>query len=179
MSNGDPILIPSQDMLLGLYYLTKKKKNNKFKKIIFSSNEEVKIAFNNKIIKLHDNIKLKYNNKIIKTTTGRVFFNSKLPKNIKYINTLLKKNKIKKIIKKIYIKNTNYIVTKFLDNIKKLGFNYAYKGGLSFKLDNNLKILKIKKKIINKNNKSIKIINKNYKNKLITKKNKYNKIINI
>ncbi|WXB47331.1 MAG: DNA-directed RNA polymerase subunit beta' [Candidatus Shikimatogenerans sp. Tmey] len=179
LSNGDPILIPSQDMLLGLYYLTKKNNNNKFIKIIFTSLDEVKIAYNNKIIKLHDNIKLKYNDKIIKTTTGRVFFNIKLPKNIKYINKLLKKNILKKIIKKIYIKNNNYTVSKFLDNIKKLGFNYAYKGGLSFRLDDNLKILKIKKKIINENNECIKIIKNNYKNKIINEQNKYNKIFNI
>ncbi|XBT18767.1 MAG: DNA-directed RNA polymerase subunit beta' [Candidatus Shikimatogenerans sp. Tcar] len=180
ISNGDPTLVPSQDMLLGLYYLTKKNNNNKFKKIIFSSLEEVIIAFNNKIIKLHNNIKLKYNNKIIKTTTGRVLFNMKTPENIKFINKLLKKEDIKNIIKEVYFKNNNYIVTKFLDDIKKLGFNYAYKGGLSFEFNDNINyILKKKKKIINNNNKYIKVIEKNYKNKLISKKNKYNKIINI
>ncbi|XBT18451.1 MAG: DNA-directed RNA polymerase subunit beta' [Candidatus Shikimatogenerans sp. Tduv] len=179
ISNGDPIFIPTQDMLLGLYYLTKKNINNKkYKNIIFATLKEVIIAYNNKIINLHSNIKLKYNNKIIKTTTGRVLFNKILPKNIKFINKLLIKNTIKKIIKKIYLKNTNSITVKFLDNIKKMGFLYSYKGGLSFGLDN-IYIPKEKKKIILKNKKITKLIEKNYKNKLISKKEKYNKIINI
>lgn len=179
ISNGEPTLVPTQDMLLGLYYLTKKNiYNKKYLNTIFFNKLEVLLAYNNKIIKIHTNIKLKHNNKIIKTTTGRVIFNTKTPKNFKFINKTLNKNILKKIIKNIYLKNNTYITIKFLDSIKYIGFKYAYKGGLSFGLDN-IKIPKEKNNIINKTLKKNKIIEINYKNRLISKKEKYNKIINI
>ncbi|XBT18824.1 MAG: DNA-directed RNA polymerase subunit beta' [Candidatus Shikimatogenerans sp. AspAUS03] len=176
ISNGDPIVVPSQDMLLGLYYLTKK--NNIKKNIIFSSYKEVVVAYNNHIVNVHDNVKYYIKNNIIKTTVGRIFFNYLLPKNINYINKLLKKNILKLIIKKIFLKNTINVVINFLDNIKKIGFYYSYKGGLSFGLDN-IKIPKEKYNIVENNLKYSNIINEKYNNGFISKFEKINEIINI
>ncbi|XCC45381.1 MAG: hypothetical protein ABUS76_00470 [Candidatus Shikimatogenerans sp. Ttur] len=179
ISNGEPILVPSQDMLLGLYYITKRNYyNKKYINILFSSFKEVKIAYNNNIINIHDNIKIKIDKNVIYTTTGRILFNNLLPHNIKFINKTLKKNILKIIIKKIYIKNDIKIIVKFLDNIKKLGFYYAYKAGLSFGIDN-IKTPKKKYYIVKKSIKYTNNIIKNYNKGLLNKEEKYNKIINI
>src|SRR3954463_5703530 len=147
-SNGAPVAVPSQDMVLGLYYLTKSKKNLPNDKVkgegkIFYSAEEVNIALNEKSVDLHAQIKVKITNhldgdqlvpKIIDTTVGRVIFNTVVPHEVGYINELLTKKSLRDIIGMVVKKTGMAKTAKFLDDIKELGFRTAFKGGLSFNL---------------------------------------------
>ncbi|MDH3004962.1 MAG: DNA-directed RNA polymerase subunit beta' [Candidatus Shikimatogenerans sp. JK-2022] len=181
ISNGNPIITPNQDIILGLYYMTlffKKKDKKKIKN--FYSVEELKYCFNLKLIKLHDIINLKYNNEKIITTVGRAFFNNIIPKTAKinFINKTIKKKNINNIIIKIY-KKTNIIETsKFLDKLKKIGLKYIFLGGLSFNIQDII-MYKEKEKILNKSKKKINNIYKHYNMGFITDKDKYNKIIDL
>ncbi|MDH3004397.1 MAG: DNA-directed RNA polymerase subunit beta' [Candidatus Shikimatogenerans sp. JK-2022] len=179
ISNGNPIILPSQDIILGLYYLTIMNKNKKNYKI-YSSIKEVIIIYNLKLLKIHDNIKLKFKNKIISTTVGRTLFNNIIPKykNFNFFNKTIKKKNIKYIILKVFKYSTILQTTKFLDKLKFLGLSYAYKGGLSFNIQDII-INKEKKKIINLNQKKINNLYKYYNLGFITNKYKKDKIIDI
>ncbi|WP_212113354.1 DNA-directed RNA polymerase subunit beta' [Candidatus Shikimatogenerans silvanidophilus] len=185
-ANGLPITVPSQDMVLGLYYLTKEKYNNKVEKNIFSSLEEVEIAYDQKILQLHSyikiNTKIRENNilkiKNIITTVGRCLFNKFVPENIGFINKLLTKKSLKKIIKEIFTLNDFPTTEKFLDDIKELGFYHSFKGGLSFGLGN-IMVTDEKEKIIKNTIKKVDEIKKNYNLGLITNNERYQKIINL
>ncbi|MDH3004331.1 MAG: DNA-directed RNA polymerase subunit beta' [Candidatus Shikimatogenerans sp. JK-2022] len=180
ISNGNPIIIPSQDIILGLYYLTIMKKEKKTNINIFSSIEEVITIYNLNNLKIHDNIKVKINNDIIYTTVGRILFNNIIPKYKKYkfINKLIKKSNIKDIIINV-LKYTNInITTKFLDKLKYLGISYSYKGGLSFNIEDII-IYKKKQKIIDNTKKKINNLYKHYNLGFITNKDISTKIIDI
>jgi len=143
-ANGAPITVPSQDMVLGLYYITKsrvgtKEHPAKGENKTYYSPEEVTIAFNEGQLDLHANIKVRWtdiagNSSIIETTTGRVLFNQVVPHEVGFINQLLTKKALRDIIGDI-LKHVGIARTsKFLDDMKDLGYNWAFKGGLSFKL---------------------------------------------
>ncbi|WOX79256.1 DNA-directed RNA polymerase subunit beta' [Candidatus Shikimatogenerans bostrichidophilus] len=178
IANGSPIIIPSQEILLGLYYLTKNIKTNKKQLKLFSSYNEIIIAHNLKILKLHDNIKFKYNNEFIITTVGRVLFNKIIPnkKKVGFINLLINNKTIKSLIKKVLYYNNIFITSKFLDKLKNLGLKYSFKSGTSFYL-NDIIPPKEKKQIIYKTIKNINYIIKNYNMGLISNNEKSNKII--
>ena len=190
--NGTPITLPSQDMVLGLYYITKGKKSTENEKVrgegkAFYSADEVIIAFNEKQIDLHANIKVKVNvrnddgslsKKLIDTTVGRVIFNQFVPKEVGYINALLTKKSLREIIGDI-IKWTNVPTTaKFLDDIKTLGYRMAFKGGLSFSI-NDLIIPEVKQDMIDNAQSEVDEVWENYNMGLITNNERYNQIIDI
>lgn len=190
--NGTPITLPSQDMVLGLYYITKGKKSTpeeivKGEGKIFYSPEEVIIAHNERSVDLHAAIKVKANvrnndgtltNKLIDTTVGRVIFNQHVPKNVGFINALLTKKSLREIIGDI-IKWTNIPITaKFLDDIKQLGFRMAFKGGLSFNI-NDLIIPDTKESMIENATTEVDEVWDNYNAGLITNNERYNGIIDI
>src|SRR5690606_15627996 len=158
--NGTPITLPSQDMVLGLYYLTKSKKSTPEEPVkgegkAFYNAEEVIIAHNEGRLDLHANIRIKVDirnkegkmeRKMIETTAGRVLFNQLVPKDNGFVNALLTKKSLREIIGQI-LKNTNIPQTvKFLDDIKTLGFRTAFRGGLSFNV-NDLTIPEVKEKL--------------------------------
>ena len=188
--NGTPITLPSQDMVLGLYYLSKGKKNLdndpvRGEGMNFYSPEEVIIAHNEGVVDLHAWIKVKVNvrnedgtisNKLIETTVGRVIFNQFTPEKVGFINELLTKKSLRGIIGGI-IKYTDVPTTvKFLDDIKTLGFRTAFKGGLSFNPDD-LLIPEIKKTLLEQANESVNEVWDNYNLGLITNNERYNQII--
>ncbi|MFT3981683.1 MAG: DNA-directed RNA polymerase subunit beta' [Ferruginibacter sp.] len=190
--NGTPITLPSQDMVLGLYYITKGKKSTDTEKVrgegkVFYSAEEVIIAYNEKQIDLHANIKVKANwrnndgtlvNKLIDTTVGRVLFNQFVPKEVGYVNALLTKKNLREIIGDI-IKWTSVPVTaKFLDDIKTLGYRMAFRGGLSFNI-NDLIIPEIKEELVNDAQAEVAEVMESYNMGLITNNERYNQIIDI
>ncbi|MDH3004588.1 MAG: hypothetical protein NHF90_00310 [Candidatus Shikimatogenerans sp. JK-2022] len=180
-SNGNPIIMPSQDIILGLYYLTVMYEEDKNKIVkIYYSIEEVILAYNLEIVKIHDHIKLKFLKKIIYTTVGRALFNNIIPeyKNFKFVNKLIKKKILKNLIIEVYSKTNIVKTTKFLDNLKTLGLNYCYKSGLSFNIEDIL-IFKNKREIINKIKKKINNLYKHYNLGFITNKDKYNYIIDL
>src|SRR5882757_9818659 len=190
--NGTPITLPSQDMVLGLYYITKGKKSTETEKVkgegkAFYSADEVIIAYNEKAIDLHANIKVKANfrnsdgtltNKLIETTVGRVIFNQHVPKEVGYINALLTKKALREIVGDI-LKWTNVPVTaKFLDDIKTLGYRMAFRGGLSFNI-NDLIIPDVKEQMIDNAQGEVTEVWDNYNMGLITNNERYNQIIDI
>lgn len=190
--NGTPITLPSQDMVLGLYYLTKGKKTIgdeiiKGEGKTFYSAEEVVIANNEGRLDLHAHIKVKASvrnkegaleNKLIETTAGRVLFNQVVPKSNGFVNALLTKKSLREIIGAI-LKNTNIPQTvKFLDDIKTLGFRTAFRGGLSFNI-NDLTIPEVKEQLINNAQAEVDEVWENYNMGLITNNERYNQIIDI
>jgi DNA-directed RNA polymerase subunit beta' len=189
--NGTPITLPSQDMVLGLYYITKGKKSTATEKVkgegkAFYSQEEVIIAYNEGIIDLHANIKVKANlreagvlkMKLIETTVGRVLFNQFVPKEVGYVNALLTKKSLREIIGDI-IKITNVPKTaKFLDDIKQLGFRMAFRGGLSFSI-NDLIIPQLKTELLDQAKVEVDEVWESYNMGLITNNERYNQVIDI
>ena len=190
-ANGAPITVPSQDMVLGLYYITKIRTSTddhivKGENMTFYSPEEVKIAYNEKKLDLHAPNKVKINNykngedvtEMIETTTGRILFNELVPREAGYINELLTKKALRDILTKIIkiagVPNT----AKFLDDIKDLGYQMSFKGGLSFILSD-VVVPKEKDILIEKARKEVDEVKLNYNMGLITNNERYNQIIDI
>ena len=190
-ANGAPITVPSQDMVLGLYYITKARKSTKEHPVKgegmqFYSPDEVNIAYNERIVDLHAIIKVKVDvkedgkivNKLIETTVGRVMFNQFVPKEYGYINELMTKRALRDIIGEILKETGTAVTADFLDDIKSLGFKMAFKGGLSFNLGNVL-IPDIKPKLVEDANKEVEEVLNNYNMGFITNNERYNQIIDI
>ena len=190
-ANGAPITVPSQDMVLGLYYITKIRKSTKEHVVhgegmTLYSPEEVKIAYNEKRLDLHASIKVKINNMVngeeveqfIETTTGRVLFNELVPKEVGFINELLTKKSLRDIITRIIKISGVPQTAKFLDDIKELGYFMAFKGGLSFNLSD-VVVPKEKDILIDKARSEVQEVRANYNMGLITNNERYNQIIDI
>jgi DNA-directed RNA polymerase subunit beta' len=190
--NGTPITLPSQDMVLGLYYITKGKKSTPAEKVkgegkAFYSAEEVIIAYNEGRVDLHAFIKVKTNvrtaqdkieHKLLETTVGRVLFNQHVPVEVGFVNALLTKKSLREIIGNI-IKWTNIPKTvKFLDDIKQLGFRMAFRGGLSFNI-NDLIIPDTKEEQLDNAKVEVDEVWENYNMGLITNNERYNQIVDI
>ncbi len=190
--NGTPITLPSQDMVLGLYYITKPKKSTEAEPVkgqgkAFYSQEEVIIAYNEKRLDLHANIRVRANvrqkdgtldYKLIETTTGRVLFNQYVPAEVGYINQLLTKKSLREIIGDI-IKYSNIPKTaKFLDEIKTLGFRMAFKGGLSFNI-NDLIVPDNKEELVQNAKNEVEEVWDNYNQGFITNNERYNAVVDI
>ena len=190
--NGTPITLPSQDMVLGLYYISKGKKSTPTEKVrgegkAFYSNEEVIIAYNEGVVDLHAWIKVKANirntdglleHKLIETTVGRVIFNQHVPAEVGFVNALLTKKNLRDIIGDI-IETTNVPKTaKFLDDIKQLGFRTAFQGGLSFSI-NDLIIPDIKEELLQNAKGEVDEVWDNYNMGLITNNERYNQTVDI
>jgi DNA-directed RNA polymerase subunit beta' len=190
-ANGAPIAVPSQDMVLGLYYITKARKSTKEHPVegegmTCYSPEEVNIAYNEKKLRLHAQIKVMVDDvvdgepvrRIIETTTGRVLFNQHVPEEMGFVNELLTKKALRDIIGRI-LKRTGIARTaQFLDEIKTLGYIMAFKGGLSFNLDDVI-IPPEKDIMVNKANAEVDEVMMNYNMGLITNNERYNQIIDI
>jgi DNA-directed RNA polymerase subunit beta' len=191
-ANGSPITIPSQDMVLGLYYLTKGKRTKenvvvKGEGMTFYSSEEVIIAYNEKRVDLHAYIKVKSNVrnsndelefKMIETTVGRVLFNEVVPSSYGFIDQVLTKKSLRDIIGDIYKKTDLATAANFLDDIKTLGFQTAFRGGLSFNLGDVI-IPKEKDEIVNDAQAQVDDVMNNYNMGFITNNERYNQIIDI
>ena len=176
--NGSPIIVPNQELILGCYYLTKELAKDLGEGKIFSSPDEVIIAYNNKMVGLHARIKVRIDGKIILTTTGRVIFNQITPKDIPFINELLKKKKVIEIIGMVYKKVGNQKTSIFLDKLKVLGFKYATDGGLSVNIDD-IEVPETKKNIIEEALKRVELIEKSKSRGIISENERYNKVIDI
>ena len=176
--NGSPIVVPTQDIVLGCYYLTKFKEGDKGEGMFFSSPEEVIIAYDNRIVGLHAKIKVRVDGESIETTTGRVIFNQIVPKEMGYINQVLIKKAFGGIIGKMFMKLGNKVTAKFLDDLKDLGFRYATAGGLSVSFGDMI-IPEEKEALINKANKKVEGILNEHEMGVITDAERYNKIIDV
>jgi DNA-directed RNA polymerase subunit beta' len=186
-ANGAPIQVPSQDMVLGLYYMTKPREGSKGEGMTFYSPEEVIIAYNEKIVGMHSTIKVKvedadengdYFNHIIETTVGRILFNEYVPRQAGYINELLTKRSLRTIISDIFKKCGNAQTVAFLDAIKDLGFYMAYRGGLSFNVDD-VVVPEDKGTIVDNGYDEVDEVIANYNMGFITNNERYNQVIDI
>jgi DNA-directed RNA polymerase subunit beta' len=191
-ANGAPIAVPSQDMVLGLYYITKGKKSTKEDVVkgeggIFYSPEEVIIAHNERKLDLHAHIKVRSYDlnengepelMMIETTCGRVLFNERVPREVGFINDVLTKKALRDIIGNVLKVSGTSKTAKFLDDIKELGYDMAFKGGLSFNLDDII-IPKEKIELVKKAEGDVIEVMMNYNMGLITNNERYNQIIDI
>ena len=190
-ANGAPIAVPSQDMVLGLYYITKGRTSTPERKVIgeggiFYSPEEVIIAHNEGKLELHAPIKVKsYDLKdgvptlmMIETTCGRVLFNEHVPREVGFVNDVLTKKALRDIIGNVLKISGTARTAQFLDDIKELGYHMAFKGGLSFNLDDII-IPKEKEILVSKAETEVKDVMMNYNMGLITNNERYNQIIDI
>ncbi|UKJ08744.1 DNA-directed RNA polymerase subunit beta' [Solitalea lacus] len=191
-ANGTPITVPSQDMVLGLYYITKGRRSTPDRKVrgegsIFYSPEEVRIALNENRIDLHAWIKVKVNHKdengeivngLLETTVGRVIVNEFTPEETGFINELLTKKSLRDIIGNIVKVTGMARAAKFLDDIKELGFQMAFKGGLSFNLKD-VTIPEEKAILLNQAQEEVDEVMNNYNMGFITNNERYNQIIDI
>jgi len=189
--NGTPITLPSQDMVLGLYYITKVKKSTKEEPVkgegkVFYNLDEVVIAYNENAVDLHAGIKVRATirekgqlvKKLVTTTVGRVLFNQHVPQEVGYVNALLTKKSLREIIGDI-IKLTNVPITaKFLDDIKTLGFRMAFKGGLSFSV-NDLIVPEERNELLEDAKTEVDEVWDSYNMGLITNNERYNQIVDI
>lgn len=191
-ANGAPIAVPSQDMVLGLYYITKGRKSDEDRKMrgegmTFYSPEEVRIALNEGVIDLHSHIKVRTYDlneegepeiKMLETTTGRVIFNQMVPREVGFINDVLTKKALRDIIGKVLRVSGTARTAQFLDEIKTVGYDMAFRGGLSFNLDDII-IPKEKEELVDKAHASVLEVLENYNMGLITNNERYNQIIDI
>ncbi|MDR1170559.1 MAG: DNA-directed RNA polymerase subunit beta', partial [Prevotellaceae bacterium] len=186
-ANGAPITVPSQDMVLGLYYITKAKQDAKGSGLIFYGSEEAIIAYNERAVDLHAVVKvmLKVTQKdgsekqeLIETTVGRIMFNLVVPKEVGYINELLTKKSLRDIIGMVMKTTGTATTAKFLDDIKELGYSMAFKGGLSFNLDDVI-IPAEKVKLVEQGYAEVEEVLNNYNMGFITNNERYNQIIDI
>ena len=191
-ANGAPIAVPSQDMVLGLYYITKEKKSFKDDVVkgedgVFYSPAEVIIAYNENKLDLHASIKVKTEDlnelgesevRLIETTCGRVIFNEHVPKEAGFINEVLTKKALRDIIGDVLKISGTSRTAQFLDDIKELGYTMAFKGGLSFNLDDII-IPKEKVALVDKAETQVKEVMMNYNMGLITNNERYNQIIDV
>ncbi|MCQ2310672.1 MAG: DNA-directed RNA polymerase subunit beta' [Paludibacteraceae bacterium] len=176
-ANGNPITVPSQDMILGLYYITKPRTGVKGEGLVFYSPEECFIALNEGRVDIHANIKIRFNGQLIETTPGRAIVNQYVPEEVGYQNTTLKKGEVKKIIAKV-IKTCGVARTaQFLDDIKNLGYQKAFEGGLSFNL-NDILIPDEKAELVKKGNEQIENFTELYNYGEINDDERYNNVVN-
>jgi DNA-directed RNA polymerase subunit beta' len=191
-ANGAPIAVPSQDMVLGLYYITKARVSTADRTVkgeggIFYSPEEVIIAYNEGKLELHAQIKVKSYDldengnpalMMIDTTCGRVLFNERVPREVGYVNSVLTKKALRDIIGNVLKVSGTARTAQFLDDIKELGYQMAFRGGLSFNLDDII-IPSEKVELVNKAEQEVIEVMNNYNMGLITNNERYNQIIDI
>ena len=186
-ANGAPITVPSQDMVLGLYYITKERAGAKGEGLTFYGPEEVIIAYNEGRVTLQSKVKVRLpkdkmdpakGTQIVETTPGRIIFNQVVPQEVPYINTLLKKKNLRDIIGEV-LKYTGVARTSmFLDDIKDLGYKMAFKGGLSFNLGDVI-VPTEKEALIEKGYHEVDEIQGNFDMGFITNNERYNKVIDV
>ena len=179
-ANGKPIAVPSQDMVLGCYWLTKERLGAKGEGKVFGSSEEVRIAFDAREVEEHARIKVRLAGSLVQTTVGRVLLSEILPPGLPFANAnkLMTKKEMTKLIDAVYRQTGHRDTVEFLDKIKDIGFNYATRAGLSICIDN-MHIPSKKEDFIGKAQREVNEIEKQYSEGLITNGERYNKVIDI
>ena len=184
-ANGAPITVPSQDMVLGLYYITKIRPGAKGEGLTFYGPEEAIIAHNEGRCDLHAQVKVivkdladngGYEQKLVETSVGRVIVNGIIPDEVGFVNKVISKKSLRDIISDV-IKAVGFArACEFLDGIKNLGYRMAYLAGLSFNLDDII-IPEEKKALVQRGNDEVRQITDNYNMGFITDKERYNQVI--
>ena len=177
-ANGAPIASPSQDIVLGCYYLTRGRVGEKGKKGVFSDLDEVRAAYDAEEVGLLSPIKVRINGEMTETTVGRCIFNEHLPEALRFINQEMNRRELTRLIAQCYYLLGNAETVRLLDNLKDLGFRYATLAGISIGIED-MHIPSTKSRLIDEANREIIKIEREYQDGLITKGERYNKIIDI
>jgi DNA-directed RNA polymerase beta' subunit len=179
-ANGKPIVVPTQDMVLGIYYLTKQKKGARGEGKIFADLEDVRCAYDSGIVEEHAGIKIRMNGELVETTAGRVLLSEILPKSIPFsmINKELTKKEIGKLIEYIHKTLGKRETVVFLNNLERLGFSYATRSGISICIDD-MHVPTKKAELIKEAEQEVMEVQRQYADGLITQGERYNKVIDI
>ncbi len=177
-ANGTPVAAPSQDIVIGCYYLTREKPGQQGEGMTFADMDEVRAAYDADEVGLLAKVKMRWNGDRLETTVGRVLFNEVLPTQLRFINQDMNKRELTRLISQCYYLLGNSETVKLLDALKDLGFRYATLAGISIGVDD-LHIPANKEEIIGGANREVVKVEKEYQDGLITKGERYNKIIDI
>lgn len=177
-SNGRPIVTPTQDIVLGAYYLTKEKPGDAGEGKVFANAQEVIIAFEEKKVGIHAKIKVRRSAKLIETTVGRVLFNQIIPEGLPFVNRVMNKKELGDLVALSYEKLGQDVTVKLLDDIKDIGFRFATRAGITVSIED-MKIPKDKPEILKRSYKEVAEIENQYKKGIITAGERYNKVIDI
>ncbi len=177
-ANGAPAMSPTQDIVLGLYYITKEDRNKRGEGMRFASMDEAITAYDDNQVDIHAVIKVRIGEKIIETTPGKIIFNNALPEGMPFINDTINKSRVSDIITTCYKQFGHSRTVILLDELKAIGFEWATKAGLSISIDD-IKLLPEKKKIIADAQKIVNEVQSQYRKGIITDRERYNKIVDI
>jgi DNA-directed RNA polymerase subunit beta' len=177
-ASGHPVMTPTQDIVLGIYYLTKMAIGRKGEGRAFFNSDEVYHAMADKQLDLHAKIKVRHDGKIIETTPGRVVLNSVMPDGMPFHNELLNKKRIQALVEEVYKQKGTKVTCKFLDDIKSIGYEYATRAGITFGAED-LVVPDEKREIVAKSMEEVNRIRKQYDRGIITEGERYNKLIDL
>src|SRR5467141_2840344 len=182
-SNGAPIAVPTQDMVLGIYYLTKERLSTPERPVrgegrLFADAEEVRIAYDNEDVDLQARIRLRWNGEFLETTVGRTRFNEVVPEALRSVNQELKKKEVTALVSRCMNMLGNEATVQFLDELKDLGFRYATLSGLSIGIDD-MHIPSSKERHITQAREQVKEVEQQYQDGVITNGERYNKVVDI
>ena len=178
-ANGQPIAVPSQDMVLGCYYLTRPKEGDKGEGKFFGSIGEGLLAYENKAVGLHAIVNVRHNGEWIKNTTvGRIIFSSVLPEGVEFVNDIINKKKLTQIVNHVYLITGNFQTVLFLDRLKELGFRMATVSGVSIAISDVL-IPDQKDDILDEAQKEVDDIKNKFDRHILTDGERYNKVIDV
>jgi len=177
-AHGSPITVPSQDMVIGCYYLTKNRPGAKGEGMIFISPDEVYLAVESNSLDYHAIIKVRMNGELVETTAGRLTLNNALPEGYPYINELITKKRLEVLISDVMRFSGNFLTVKFLDDLKRIGFEYATRSGVSIGLSDIL-IPEKKTALLVKSGKEVDKVNADRKAGWLTEGERYNKVLDI
>ncbi|MBI4589533.1 MAG: DNA-directed RNA polymerase subunit beta', partial [Candidatus Rokubacteria bacterium] len=177
-ANGSPLAVPTQDMVLGIYYLTKERPGVKGEGRLFADPEDVRLAYDAEDVDLQARVRLRWRGEVIETTVGRVLLNDVVPESLKFVNRELKKKEITALVAECYNKLGNEVTVAFLDDLKDIGFRYATLSGLSIGIDD-MHIPSAKERLIDDARQQVNEVEQQYQDGVITNGERYNKVVDI
>ncbi|MEK7364648.1 MAG: DNA-directed RNA polymerase subunit beta'', partial [candidate division NC10 bacterium] len=177
-ANGAPLAVPTQDMVLGIYYLTKERPGVKGEGRLFADPEDVRIAYDAEDVDLQARIRLRWRGEFIETTVGRVLLNDVVPEPLRFVNRELKKKEVTQLVAECYNKLGNEVTVAFLDELKDIGFRYATLSGLSIGIDD-MHIPSAKERLIEEARQQVNEVEQQYQDGVITNGERYNKVVDI
>jgi DNA-directed RNA polymerase subunit beta' len=177
-SNGAPVAVPTQDMVFGIYYMTKERPGAKGEGRLFADPEDLRVAYDNEDVDLQARIRMRWNGSIIETTVGRALLNDVVPEPLRFVNKELKKKEIAQLISECYNKLGNEVTVAFLDELKDIGFRYATLSGLSIGIVD-MHIPSSKGGLIENARRLVTEVEQQYQDGVITNGERYNKVVDV
>src|SRR5262245_4541417 len=182
-SNGAPLAVPTQDMVLGIYYLTKERLSSSEHPVrgegrLFADPEEVRVAYDNEDVDLQARIRVRWNGDVLETTVGRTLLNEIIPEPLRFVNQELKKKQITDLVARCYNTLGNEATVAFLDELKDVGFRYATLSGLSIGIDD-MHVPPAKERHIGTARRDVNEVEQQYQDGVITNGERYNKVVDI